>query len=218
MSEQLRLAEHYRSLYDSELLNLAEGADDLTAAARQALTNEMANRGLKLPEPEPAPRKPIDQNQWFDAGAVAQVGDVPLSSGANSAFPQIAGNESAGVDTTDFTWKTELTECEELLQAQALRVVLARAGIECWVEGVSYGRSYPRVLVAADELEAARRIAAQPIPQEVFDELTQEVPEFDAGLCPKCHAPDPVLEDVEPTNQWLCEACGHQWSDPPLEG
>jgi len=223
-TELLRFAEHYRSLYDGELLNLADSMDDLTDVARQALTSELASRGLELPSrPQAATpaRKPIDENNWFNAGAIADVGEVPLSSGGSSNFQQIAGQEGTESDEADFTWKTVLCECEEPIQAYALRVVLAKAGIECWVEGVRGGSGlpYPRVLVAADELDAARALADQPIPQEVFDELSQEVPEFDPGTCPACHTPDPVLEDVEPTNQWLCENCGHRWSDPlPEEG
>ena len=34
---------------------------------------------------------------------------------------------------------------------------------------------------------------------------------------PECGAEDPVLESAEPTNAWLCEACGAQWSDPEAD-
>jgi hypothetical protein len=214
--EWLRLAEHYRTLYDDELLNLAADSDDLTDAARQALASEMQNRGLKLPTAEvrrAIERRPINPatNDAVFEGADAFGSDVvPLSSGGQSHFAQIAGEGETPADA-DFTWKTVLCECETVDQARALQLVLAKAGIECWLET---RREYPRVLVAADELDEARAIAAKPVPQEILDELNQEVPEFEMEACPACHAPEPVLEDVEPTNQWLCESCGHRWSDP----
>ena len=43
---------------------------------------------------------------------------------------------------------------------------------------------------------------------------TWKMPEFEAPKCPKCGAEDPVLESVEPTNTWLCEACGKRWTEP----
>jgi hypothetical protein len=217
-NELQRLADHYHSMYDGELLALAEDADGLTDVARQALASEMQSRGLQLPDSEERPsggQRPKSvpvHDAAFDAGAFAGMEAVPLSSGASSSFAQIAGEDAAGTSAeVDFTWKTVLCECETVDQARALQLALGKAGIESWLEA---RREYPRVLVAADELDKALAIANQPIPQEIVDELTQGVPEFDLPTCPACHAPDPVLEDVEPTNQWLCESCGHHWSDP----
>jgi hypothetical protein len=217
-SQLQRLAEHYRAMYDGELLALAEEADELTEVARQALASEMQSRGLRTSSAEsrtpdgPEPIHAAAHDDAFDAGAIAGLGAVPLGSGASSNFAQIAGEDEAGASAeVDFTWKTVLNECETVEQARALQVALGKAGIESWLEA---RREYPRVLVAADQLEAARSVAAQPIPQEIVDELQQETPEFALPACPSCHAADPILEDVEPTNQWLCESCGHRWSDP----
>ena len=74
-----------------------------------------------------------------------------------------------------------------------------------------------QVLVAADQLDDAREIAARPIPQDVVDESRQEVPEYIPPKCPKCGAEDSVLESAEPTNSWLCEACGKQWTEPAMD-
>jgi tRNA(Ile2) C34 agmatinyltransferase TiaS len=74
--------------------------------------------------------------------------------------------------------------------------------------------SYPRVVVAADQLEQAREIAARPIPQEIIDEFNAPPEEYKPPVCPKCGAEDPVLESADPVNSWLCESCGEQWSDP----
>jgi hypothetical protein len=94
--------------------------------------------------------------------------------------------------------------------------MLKREGIESWFEGPSirWGIGSPRILVAADQLDQAREIAARPIPQEIVDQFKVEVPEFEAPTCPKCGAEDPVLENADPVNSWLCEACGEQWTEP----
>jgi hypothetical protein len=71
----------------------------------------------------------------------------------------------------------------------------------------------PRILVAADQLEQARDIAKRPIPQEIIEQSQMKAPEFEAPVCPKCGAPDPLLESVDPVNTWLCEACEHEWTE-----
>jgi ribosomal protein S27E len=98
-----------------------------------------------------------------------------------------------------------------------LREALRRAGIDSWLEAP--GRYVvealgPRLLVAADQLEEAIEIARQPIPREIVEWFNTDVPEFIPPKCPQCGTEDPVLESAEPTNSWLCEACGKQWSDP----
>ena len=222
MPERQRLAAHYSAMYDGELLALAAGSDDLTDVAREVLEGELKNRGLEPERPQAgaAPRleqRPVHPalNDFLNAGVTPGMEEVPLSSGSFPGIvPDSPAEEAAGQEA-EFTWKTQLCECEEIAQARMLQIVLGRAGIESWVEGRHSMNGYLRILVPADQLEAAREVAARPIPQEVIDELRQEVPEYDLPTCPACHAPDPVLEDVEPTNQWLCEGCGHRWSDPP---
>jgi hypothetical protein len=94
--------------------------------------------------------------------------------------------------------------------------VLKRAGIESWIEAPAQGSlelTGPQVMVAADELEEARAIAERPIPQEIVDQSKVRVEDFVPPSCPKCGATDPLLEAVEPTNMWLCEVCGAEWSE-----
>jgi ribosomal protein L37AE/L43A len=71
----------------------------------------------------------------------------------------------------------------------------------------------PRVLVAADQLDQARAIAAQTNPQEIVEEEKEEVPEFVEPKCPKCGSEDVVLEGVDPENTWRCEQCDEQWTE-----
>ena len=219
-----QLAGHYRTLYDEELLRLAESQQELTEVAREILIAELEHRGL-APEagasaeaevPAAIPLPPPD--------VVAAAGILHVPQYLSLSYPQHAeAAEGTAAEMpkgkVDYTWKTQLCEVEEPEQAAALRLVLARAGVPCWIEGDYFGAGlrYPRVLVAADQLERARQIASQPIPQEIFDEVNETAPEFQSAVCPQCQTPDPVLEDVEPTNQWLCEQCGHRWAESATE-
>jgi ribosomal protein L37AE/L43A len=123
----------------------------------------------------------------------------------------------------DYTWKTQLCECDGLEEAWQISEVLKQAGIESWIERPG-SRRYSvvpdasmegdlQVLVAADQLDQARAIAARPIPQEIVEQSKMQAPEFEPPVCPVCGAGDPVLEDVDPFNTWKCEACGKEWTE-----
>ena len=119
----------------------------------------------------------------------------------------------------EFTWKTELCTCDDWEQGQLLREALYRAGIESWTEP-PYAREYGidfKILVAADQLEEALKIAAHPIAKEVVEDSKIVFPEFVPPVCPHCGTGDPVLEGVEDGNLWICEACGGRWTDLGLK-
>jgi predicted Zn-ribbon and HTH transcriptional regulator len=206
IEEWRRLREHYSQLSDEELYELAFDFVDLTESAQQVLRDEMRSRGLDLPHtPSEAPK--------YAAGLIAPRVD------ADASQPNPANTNQAADTEPDlpheYTWKTQLCECESTEQAWQIHQVLRQAGIESWVEQpgsrYSFGISYSRVMVAADQLENAIEIAARPIPKEIVEESEMESPEFEPPSCPKCGVGDPVLEGVDPVNSWRCEACGNQW-------
>jgi len=203
------LTEHYRAMLDGELEELADSLDDLTETAKEVLRSEMRNRGLGEPGAKPLRR-----------GSEAPAGARWVSSVDPDAQLEDAGKGEAVDGPNEFTWKTPLCECDSEEQALAICQALTRAGIENWYErpGSRMGIWGSRIVVAADQLEEAHEIAAKPIAQDVIDELRQEVPEYVPPKCPKCGTEDPVLESAEPTNSWLCEACGNQWTEPILDG
>jgi len=221
--EWQRLTEHYRGLYDEELRELAADFRNLTETAQQALRSEMSSRNLADPATPPSKADPAAGLHW--ASSVNPDADADhFSAGPFNPGPFRARRPDAGPSSAeefdgprDYTWKTPLVDCETLEQALLLREALRRAGIESWVEAPN-ARAIEvlgvRVLVAADQLEQAIEIARQPIPQEIVEEFETEVPEFVLPRCPQCGAEDPVLESAEPSNSWLCENCGRQWSDP----
>jgi ribosomal protein L37AE/L43A len=235
VQEWQRLTAEYRQKSTEELYELADDYADLTEPAQQVLRSEMRSRGLDDPEsarsaPAPhwaqkdptqaplplsnAPSDPVDDIAFGAFGAVAPqpVPDTPDTSESEADGPH------------EYTWKTPLCECETPEQAQQLVEALRKAGIDGWVDGAGsrsrYSMSsldYPRVLVAADQLDQARVIAAQPIPQEIVEDEKEEVPEFVEPKCPKCGSDDVVLEGVNPENTWRCEQCDEQWTETPTK-
>jgi ribosomal protein L37AE/L43A len=209
--EWQRLSEVYAGMYDDELLNLAADSADLTDTARQVLEIEMKKRGLALPRATDATRAMLQPMKERRAALRTD------SSAPPKPVPEMTedGDETGG--PVEYTWKTELCECETSEQAQELLDALKKVGLDAWIEAGSTGRRfglvYPRVLVAADQLDKAREIAANSIPNEVNKEEKEEASEFESPLCPKCGASEPTLEGVDPFNTWRCEACGSEWTE-----
>jgi hypothetical protein len=219
--ERRRLADDYRDMGDNELRGLADDFADLTETAQQALRQEMQGRGLGDPgagttaPPTNAPARATTRMEpqigpgfEFPAGALE-----PLLSRAPELVPD-APDDSDNSHPHDYSWKTVLCDCDTTEQAQELAAALRQAGLDSWIQGsYEFGRRYARVLVAADQLDRAREIAAQPVPQQVIDESKEETPEFVEPKCPKCGSDDVVLEGVDTRNHWRCESCDAEWSD-----
>jgi len=201
------ITENYRQMSDGELLELAEKPEDLTDVARQALSAEMHTRRLSQSKPSDEP-KMIDQRavvHWESRNDR----DMEAQTAENGEVPR------------EYTWKTLLCHCENRDEAWQIGETLRLAGIESWITGAAsrWDMIGPQVQVAADQLERARAVLAEPIPPEVIEQCQMVVPEFAAPVCPKCRAHDPILESADPVNLWLCETCGAEWtdSDPAYE-
>jgi hypothetical protein len=219
--EWQRLTAEYREKSEGELLELAGDFADLTETAQQILRSEMRSRGLgdpQAPRTEPgasAPwRRPRVEARVLNETEDADSMTMPVVAGLGGNTPALVadgdGGEVGEAEPHDYTWLTYLCECESREQAVQLCEALRAAGIDC--RG-SYGLVYPRVYVAADQLDQARLIAAKPIPREIVDEEKEEPPEFVEPKCPKCGSDDVVLEGVDPANIWRCEQCDEQWTE-----
>jgi hypothetical protein len=215
MAEWQRITDVYGGMYDDELINLVADKQDLTDIARQVLDLELKKRGLgdlshvvparETPEPKIERRAALNGNQ----GGASQI-----------VLDFRARQEEAPLE---YTWKVPLCECESMEQAQLLCEALRREGIDNWLDGQATGFrhkgteiSNPRVMVAADQLERARAIAANPIPKEIVEDSKVTPPEFAIPKCPHCGAEDPALEGVNPFNSWRCEGCGCQWTESQM--
>jgi hypothetical protein len=216
MEEWRRLSKLYSEMGDIEIRELVDQINDLMPAAQQVLRDELKKRGIS--------EKPTPQSS--------------LPSGDDSSLIHWDGGGDSDLDPDNnnpedaapaYTWKTGLCRCDSTDEAAQRCEMLSRAGIETWVQQPGSQFTIPwvdelgvgaiQINVAADQLDQARAVIAQPIPQDIIDELKQEeaAPEYEIPLCPKCKAEDPTLESVEPSNNWLCESCGYTWSDPVPE-
>ena len=204
------LTESYRRMSDPELLDLAEKPEDLTEVAQQILRDEMKLRKLSDRRPPRAGAGGLPV-RYRDSGD-RELRDGNIQSGSEGS-PD--GEEDEGAE---YTWKTLLRDCESNDQAGQLREALRRHGIESWVRLIpasSIDVAGPQVYVAADQLEQAQAIAAQPIPQDILDDWNAVVPEFQLPPCPQCGRTDAVaLDGTDPVNAWSCEACEFEWTDP----
>lgn len=184
-----RLTRLYGEFGDKELLALARDMSDLTETAQEVLRAEIAHRRLDLPP------------QVSGLAADAAVDDTTSRNRFGSVAPE------------DCVW--EFAENEDALAAgEALRA----AGIECEVILPSAERfdwRAPRLAVVPEDIARATAILSQPIPEE-FKILVRTRDQFVVPICPGCGAADPLLESIEPTNQWRCEVCDRVWleSDP----
>ena len=73
----------------------------------------------------------------------------------------------------------------------------------------------PQVRVAPDDAEKAKLVLSNPIPagkREAYDSQPEAEPE-PLPVCPKCNAPDLILEGVDDANHWRCDGCGHKWGE-----
>jgi len=202
IQEWQRLTSLYSEMGDVELRELTACIGDLTDVAHQVLREELKKRGFDTSN---AASRPAES----DRRQIHELSFVDESDDANGWSD----------DAQEFTWKTFLCDCENSQQARQLTEVLRRIGIESWIEGQRFvgGLNGLRVIVAADQLDLARLIAAQPIPQEIIDESNQETPEFELPRCPECGAGDPTLESVDAFNSWECESCGNKWTEAASE-
>jgi hypothetical protein len=216
--EWQRLTKLYSEMTDGQLLELAETFSDLTEIAQPILRDEMKKRGLEDPiEVLEPPPDPSDEKPTF--AAFSKHSAVPTPSAAEPDEHQ--DEEEEEPEGVEWTWKTELCTSATKEEAWQIGEVLRLAGIESWAmrPGTSLGaRSVAslevQVLVAADQLDEARAVIARPIPQDIIDQSKVKVEDFELPSCPKCGAPDPLLESVEPVNAWRCEVCDATWSDP----
>lgn len=228
VAEWQRLTEFYRTKSDEALEELAEDFGNLTETAQEVLKTELRSRGL--PVQGSNPKQPSYQAQAPRDARFASVVDPDVF---RSSVEDGSEGDSGGSDGNheenaphEYTWKTPLCACDEQSEAWQIYEVLRRAGIESWIERKGARNVVVwdermvgniRVLVAADQMAEAREIAARPIPREIIEEskdFDAPADEYVPPTCPKCHAEDPVLESADPSNNWLCEACGARWSDP----
>ncbi len=177
------LVELYGTYGDEELVELGRGMADLTEMAQEALKGELTRRRIPIPTPKSVmPKNVRELDPTIDR------------------FVDLAPE--------DCVW--EFAETEDALAAcEALRA----SGIESSVilpRADTLDMGAPRLAVAPQDVERTEAILSKPIPEE-FRILVRTRDEFVVPCCRRCGAVDPLLESIEPTNQWRCDQCGHTW-------
>lgn len=197
--EWQRCKQHYLGLSVDELEILAADYEDLTSIARQALREEMRSRGMGDPGSEThAPTNEDASNE--------DVFNNPLLTEAEARAQNAPASNA---------WWVTAYETADREQAEQYAIMLSDVGVESRWRKDPFGANI--LEVAADQADEARRVLAQPIPQAVIDESKIKVPEWVMPKCPQCGIEEPTLMGTEPSNQWHCDACGNEWTDPVLE-
>jgi hypothetical protein len=193
--ETLRLNNLYAAMSNEELLELMNDVDDLTDIARDALSGQIAARGLKSRPTEQTQNSPAPDGR---AGAASPDGFEDLALG---------GITVANCETSD--------------QAGLLSFVLGEAGIRSVVRATrgKFDLTLPQVRVAPEDEERAIAVLVNPIPDSVrreYAEMSYENAFFADQRCPRCYSADILLQPENPAylNDWLCSSCGHNWQDP----
>jgi rubredoxin len=187
-----QLAARYREYGDIELQELAANAGDLTETAQSALTAEMQLRKLS-PKVKEAPKRELP---------VLDESEIPSLRDFAALAPQ------------QCVW--EFSQVED---AEAASRALSAEGVESLVipgENSVGDMRPPRLVVGPGDIERTEQILSRPIAAEFRDASAAE-DTYVEPVCPVCSTAEPLLEAVDPTNQWRCEACGHVWEDTVAE-
>jgi hypothetical protein len=205
------LRRRYGDMLDRELLDEATGYNQIVPVAQQALCEEMKRRDLGDPI-----SLATECDHTHPESLARTEGEIEARLESRRVLH--------GEEERDYTWMTPLCDCGFREEAMQRLAMLARARIQWRFFDPDRGRADPttarldyRILVPADQLEEALAIIAQPVPQDIIDESRMEAPEFEMPRCPRCQSEEPTLVGTEPSNQWLCESCGNEWSDPVPE-
>jgi hypothetical protein len=193
-------AARYRDMPDGELLKLADQSGELSDPAWEALEDELDRRNLELPEPE----------------SLLPLVDAPAK--RNLLI---------------------LERFRDLPEAMLAKGKLASEGVESYLADDNTVRmdwlwsnllGGVKLLVDAEDLEAARRILAEPIPEEIDFEGAVE---YRQPRCPKCQSLDINFEELYkpiaygslfvnlpiPLQRtgWICQTCRHTWQQTVQE-
>ena len=179
--------QRYSRMEDEELRRVRKDVDGLEEWARDLLRSEMSSRGLSWDVAEEAAEEPALDPRFYSAGERARI---------------------IALGGTDLR-----VEQEDLDLA---RWVLRREGIESAIAPVSQYEGDVRV--APEDVDRALAVIAgiSMRDRELYEEDLSTSTIADA--CPKCGSEEIMVESVDDDgSKWLCDACGHRWSDADLQ-
>jgi len=223
-AEWLRISEHYRQMSADELLVLARQRSKLTDFARQALEQELSQRGLKdedKDEKPPAPSQVKPPPSFFEH----ESPKLRDSAARDSPNPDSPYEEDRKL--------VELCTVWSVRDALKVQTILDRLGIPFFMgpenaTGVDEVTSNFANGIVVHIMQiglpwagpAMRHYEPEDDPNPREKEDLAELP----VRCPKCHSTEVVFEggtstlvvatdDSSQKYQWTCDSCGYQWED-----
>jgi DNA-directed RNA polymerase subunit M/transcription elongation factor TFIIS len=208
--EWRRLSEHYQQMSDDELVGLARQTSELTDGAQQALTQEIANRRLKIPpEESPAPPSPEPEPDSAEEGESPYAEDREL------------------VDICTVWSLSDALKLQNLLDTAGIPFYMGpekATSVEAVTSNFANGLDVQIMQVG---VPFARQVLQQYFPADEPPEEKADESDNLAIHCPKCHSTEVVFEDLEqgrensegkPSSKfkWTCDSCGHEWEDDGL--
>jgi len=181
----------YASMTDEQLVELCAEYDDLTEIAQPILRDELQRRKLW---PPPAPQ------------AAPQPEIVPAEPPVQYDVSDIL---NGGVTIGNFDNEFEVGLASYVLELAKIQSGVASANQQFGLQGIE-------LRVAPDDGARATAILSKPIPDSVREEYRamQNAGDFVLPACPACRSQEVLLVSAEPSNQWQCDVCGHEWQDP----
>ena len=215
--ESLRLAEHYRALYDEELTALAQQKDKLGEQAQQALEMEIFSRKLTFPPSEQkAPPRPTPPETGEDE---------------NCCSEQMRDEDEPYAEDRELS---EIRKVWSEADARRLQHVLDVAGLPFYI-GRENATSVDDVTSKFEEglpvkvMRIGLPWAYEAMWRNYFPQDEKPEPKYeDAGdvaiQCPRCRSTEVVFHelidrgaDPQAKYRWTCAFCGEEWEDDGVE-
>ena len=178
--------QRYSRMEDEELRRLRKDVDGLEDWACDLLRSEMSSRGLSWDVAEGTTEEPALDPRFYTDDERARI--IAL------------GGTDLRVEQEDLGF---------------VQWILRREGIESAIAPVSQYEGDVRV--APEDVDRALAVIAgiSTRDRELYEEDLSASTIADS--CPKCKSDEVMVESVENDgSKWLCDACGHRWSDADL--
>lgn len=201
-------------MMDGRLEQLAQQSADLSEIARKVLEEELSRRGLDATPLKMAPQKTLTA---ADAVPPAEI-------------PPMSANRDP-IDSPELRKLVTIHKFRDLPEALLAKGSLDSAGIQCFLADENMVRmdwfisnllGGIKLLVAPEDVSAAREMLSQPIPED-FD--VEGVGNYQQPQCPKCDSLEVSFEELYkpiafgslfvnfplPVHRkgWICHGCDY---------
>jgi hypothetical protein len=191
LAQQQEFTRLYASMSDEQLLELHDDYDDLSEIAQPILRDELHRRKLWQSAPAAQPEKP----------APAPDDGAPLPGDTEEL---LLDGVIVGILDND----SDVGLASYILEQAKIPSIASNPK-------ESFGIRRTELRVSPEDADRAAALLAQPVTASMREEYQAmlDAGDFVLPACPACGSTEILLESTEPTNHWLCDACGHHWQD-----